>query len=95
MKIKERILLLGVLCVMGLGACIFAHKHGPFNLKSNASQPPPGWIPPQAQPQQTPPGVTPTPPGVQPPPAQPPQQRPQQQRPPQRQQRGPDCGPGG
>lgn len=89
MKIKERILVLGLLCVLGLGACIFSYKHGPFNLKSNANQPPPGWIPPQAQPQQTPPGVA--------PPATPPQQQqpPQQQRPQQRPQNNGPCGPGG
>jgi len=96
---KESRLLLAIFCVIGLGACVFAFKHGPLPLnasKNAVDAPPPGWTPSPAPmpvaPPVTPPSVTPpvTPPPVNPTPPQPKRNNPHQWRQP-----GPGCGPGG
>lgn len=54
---KERILILVIVCVLGFGACFYAYKNGPLSLFQKNNVAPPGWTPaPQAAP------LTPTPP---------------------------------
>ena len=64
---KERGLLLLFFCLIGLGACIFAYKHGPVSLSWFHQVAPPGWTPPA---QTAPPAVPVTPAVPQTPPQQ-------------------------
>lgn len=45
---KERVLFLVLLCVLGFGACYFAYKNGPIPLIQRNNTPPQGWTPPPA-----------------------------------------------
>lgn len=67
---KERVMILVLLCLLGFGACYFAYKNGPISLIQRNNTPPQGWTPPPMPPE-APPMPSPVPPTRPTPPARP------------------------